>query len=256
MLRAFDDLRGFAISARDGELGGVKDLYFDDSTWAVRYLVPDTRKWLPGRKVLLTPEAIDRPDAESRVVNVNLTSEQVKNSPDISEDAPVSAEQESALHDFYQWRPYWVVYPGYAGPIAFPPLSLRSEESAVENPDEPHLRSVTEVEGYTIAATDGGIGHVETFLIDDEDWMIRYLVVDTRNWLPGRKVLISPDWIEWVSWGERDVRVNVKREEIKNSPPYEPEEPVSEDYESLLFGHYGRPTYWGAASGNKDSLIK
>jgi len=258
MLHAFDDLRGYAISAKDGELGSVKDLYFDDSTWAARYLVADTRRWLPGRKVLLAPEAVDQPDAKEEVLRVSLTSEQVRNSPDIAEDAPISAEQETALHDFYQWRPYWVVYPGYAGPIAFPPLDMRGDsEPVIEEDDGPHLRSSTEVEGYDIATRDGNLGHVETFLVDDEDWVIRYLVVDTRNWLPGRKVLVSPDWIDRVSWTDRTVWLDLEREQVKNSPPYDPAEPVTSEYESLLFGHYGRPLYWTVGSAAKpESLIQ
>ena len=87
---------------------------------------------------------------------------------------------------------------------------------------------------------DGEIGHVEDFIIDDETWAIRYLIVDTHNWWPGKKVLVSPQWIERVSWGERKVFVNLSREAIKQSPEYTDESLLTRDYEIGLHRHYNR----------------
>jgi hypothetical protein len=244
MLHDFDDLGGYSIRATDGELGAVSDLYFDDSDWSVRYLVADTRRWLPGRRVLLVPDVIEEAIPADKAVAVSLSVEQVKESPEIGEDLPVSAEHERALHDFYGWSPYWVVYPGYAGPLAFGSVVTGGERPGVIEAEGPRLRSAAEVAGYRIAANDGEIGHVETFLVDDEAWAIRYLVVDTRNWLPGRKVLVSPSWITGVSWSQNQVKVDLAREQVKDGPPYHRGQPLNREQESVLFVHYGRPTYW------------
>ena len=244
MLREFDRLLGGTIQARDEELGRIEDIYFEDREWTVRYLVADTRRWLPGRKVLLVPDIVERTEDGDGGIAVALTAQQVKDSPKIEDDAPVSAEQQRALHDFYGWRPYWVAYPGYAGPIALPPLTRRGTVQSFESGPGPHLRSAREVKGYAIAAIDNTIGHVESFLVDDAEWVLRYFVVDTRNWLPGRKVLLSPAWIEGVSWAERNVRVDLPRERIEEAPAYEPDGSLTRDDEVRLFAHYGRTAYW------------
>ena len=109
---------------------------------------------------------------------------------------------------------------------------------------DPHLRSTHDVSGYHIQAADGEIGHVEDFIIDDETWAIRYLIVDTRNWWPGKKVLVSPQWIERVSWSESKVFVNLSRETIKQSPEYTEESLLTRDYETGLHRHYNRQGYW------------
>lgn len=101
-----------------------------------------------------------------------------------------------------------------------------------------------EVTGYPIQAADGEIGHVEDFVLDDETWTIRYLIVDTRNWWPGKKVLVSPRWIERVSWSERKVFVNLPREIIKQSPEFTEDSLITRDYETALHRHYHVEGYW------------
>jgi hypothetical protein len=117
------------------------------------------------------------------------------------------------------------------------------EEFASESGD-PHLRSTQEVLGYYIHASDGDLGHVEDFIVDDDNWTIRYMVVDTRNWLPGKKVLVAPEWITEVSWGESKVYVDLTQDAIKDSPEYDPTETVNRLYEERLYDFYGRPKYW------------
>ncbi len=126
------------------------------------------------------------------------------------------------------------------------PTAGRPEEGAVmaEERGDPHLRSTKEVEGYYIRATDGEIGHVEDFVVDDEEWAIRYVVVDTRNWLPGRKVLVSPRWISHLSWPQKEVYVDLTRDETKSAPEWDPDAPLDRQYEMRLHEHYGRPPYW------------
>lgn len=243
MLRSVHNLGKFTIGARDGEIGQVHAFLFDGHTWVVRYLVVDTGKWLPGRKVLITPAALGRPDWENRVFPVDLTREQVKNSPDIDVDKPVSRQREVELHSYYDWAPYWGVGYGAVAPTAQPAMVDRQAVQEAAKGD-PNLRSTREVKGYRIHATDDEIGHVDDFIVSDEDWVIRYLVVDTRNWLPGRHVLISPEWVENIGWEEQEVWVGVTKQAVKDSPEYDSSTPVSREYEEQIYDYYSRPKYW------------
>jgi uncharacterized protein YrrD len=262
MLRKLEAMSGFTIQAVDGEIGRVDDFLFDDQNWTIRYLVVDTGGWLSGRQVLISPVALESPQWEIETLPVNLTQEQVESSPEISRDQPVSRQQEEILHAHYGWPLYWAgggpVQMGYAGMAGPPPASTIAAQAAVqrakvaaeqsqetqEESGDPNLRSVKEVTGYQIAATDGEIGHVTDFFASEQDWIIRYMLVKTRNWLPGRTVLIAPNWIERISWTESQVQVDLTREQIKDSPEYEPGHPVGREYETELYRHYGFPGYW------------
>jgi len=243
MLRSIRSLRGFAVSATDGEIGRVHSFLFDGRSWVVRYLVVDIGGWLPGREVLIAATALHRPDWQDRAFPVELTREQVQDSPDIDTDMPVSRQRETELHKHYSWAPYWAT--GY-GAAVFTMPSVEQEQKPSEETakGDPNLRSTREVIGYRIHAIDGQVGHVEDFIVSDEDWIIRYLVVDTRNWLPGRSVLISPEWVRDISWEDQEVWVDVSSEMIEDSPPYDPSAPVNREYEVQMYDYYGRPKYW------------
>jgi len=243
MLRSIKEIKGYKISATDGNIGRVHDFFFDDEIWAVRYFVVDLGTWIPGRKVLIIPSVFGEAEWKTLSIPVKLTKDQIRQSPDMSTDIPVSRQEEIKLHEHYTWVPYWTAPP----PGVAPPVELLQDEKADEKElqhSDPHLRSVHEVSGYHIQASDGGIGHVEEFIVDDTDWFIRYLVIDTRNWLPGRKVLVSPGWIDSISWRESKVFVNLPKEMIKKSPEYDPSAPVNREYEERLYDFYGRPKYW------------
>jgi hypothetical protein len=249
MLRSEKELRGYTIRATDGDIGKAHEFYFDDLAWIIRYLVVDTGNWLPGRRVLLWPGVLGQPDWEAQALPVELAKEQVESSPEISTDEPVSRQMETDLHAYYGWTPYWrggLPAPGLGAAAAAEMIARPEEEKdeKEEQESDPHLRSTREVIGYHIQARDGEIGHVEDFVIDDETWFIRYLVIDTRNWLPGRKVLVAPAWAEQVNWVERKVHVDLRRETIENSPEFDPSMPVNREYEVRLYDYYGRPTYW------------
>jgi hypothetical protein len=258
MLRPVSAFKGLSIAATDGDIGSVRDLYFDDLTWTVRYLVVDTGSWLPGRQVLISPLSVSGQRQGDRVA-VNISKEQVENSPSIDADKPVDRQHEEALARHYDQRYYWegpyrwglLAYPGMppmpgtAAPISpeLVPADLAARElPAVEG--DPTLRSAREVTGYYIAARDGDIGHVEDFLVDGRAWALRYIVVDTRNWWPGRKVVISPEWITRVSWPDSKVHVDLTQAAIKAAPEYDPTRPFERDYERRLFEHHGRRKYW------------
>lgn len=258
VLRRADELIGYGIEAVDDSIGTVHDFYFSDDTWAIRYMIVDTGPWLFGRRVLISPAAFDMPTAQDEVFRVNLTKQQVEESPEIDLDKPVSRQQEKSLHNHYRWPVYWLpnningmgINPAIAAPVGVPLAVNVASETEVQEKDaepmegDPTLRSMREVIGYNVQATDGEIGHVEDFFVDDDSWFVRYMLVDTRNWLPGRKVVVSPGWIGRVSWHESNVHVDVTREQVESSPQYDPTQPVSRDYESRLFSHYGAHTYW------------
>ena len=257
MLRSVKQLEGFAIGASDGPIGKVKDFYFDDEAWVVRYLVADTSKWLGGRDVLISPYSLGKPDWDGKSLPVTVTKEQVRNSPGVDSDLPVSRQYERSYLGYYGYPYYWGssglwgqgFYPGalplgtgydpydtYQGYVRAP--------TARDGDNDPHLRSCNSVTGHHILATDGEIGHVQGFLLDDSTWSIRYLIVDTSNWWVGHKVLVSPEWIERVNWADSTVSVDLKRQQIKDAPAYDASAPFGRDEENALYGHYTRNGYW------------
>lgn len=240
MLRSLDEITGYGIEARDGELGKVKDFYFDDIRWRIRYVLVDTGDWLPGRRVLIAPASVGEPDWERAVLPVALTREQVETSPGVDVDRPVSRQKEEELMSYYGWEPYWEP----VGVLAAPPPVPYTPPGGHKVKGDPNLRSADEVAGYHIDASDGEMGKVADFIADTDSWAIRYLVVDTRAWLPGRQVLVAPAWIDEIDWEGRLLRVELTREQIEDSPEYDPEAPVNREYETRLYDYYGRPTYW------------
>ena len=256
MLQAISAFKRYAIEASDGWMGKVSDFLFDDLTWKVRWIVVDTGRWLPGRKILIPPSAIEQADDDEHQLFVKLTKAQVESSPNISDHQPVSQQVQRALCTHYGWDPFWGgsslvgSFGAIASPLSAPPYlgitSLREKseieaaEAAYEAAD-PHLRSVAEVVEYHIHAVDGEIGHLENFMMDRETWTIHYLVVDTRNWWFGKHVLISPSAINEIVWSERHVRLNVTRDQVKSSPPWDPTAMIDLTYQTRLHHHYGWP---------------
>lgn len=251
MLRLVKPTIGYRLEASDEMLGSVKDFLFDEEHWAVRHIVVDTGHWLPGRKVLVSPVSIKSVDWAASTFNVCMTQEDVKKAPELDEDAPVSREYERRWYTAYKVPYYWG-HPGVWGggiyPINLldqePPDQKEKEKESPEN-KERVLRSANELRGYHVQASDGAIGHIHDFIFDDETWIIRYLVIDTRNWLPGKKVLLAPGWITAVHWAERDVTTSLSRDAVENSPEFDPTVPVNREYEKQLYDYYGRPVYWG-----------
>jgi uncharacterized protein YrrD len=245
MLRQAKDLNDYKLGARDGEIGKVKEFYFDDQSWAVRYLIADTGGWLSGRRVLISPYALDPANKNAKVIPVDLTREQIENCPSLGADKPVSRQYEMQYYPYYGWPGYWGG-PYMWGSSAYPKRGKGgwSETSRDAESDDPHLRSTKDVTGRTIQARDGEIGDVEDFVIDDEAWAIRYLIVDTGNWWPGKKILISTRWIERISWEESKVFINLTCEAIKQGPEYTEEALITRDYETRLHRHYNRQGYW------------
>lgn len=241
MQRSISRLTGCSVHARDGVIGVVNDFYFDDHAWVIRYMVVNTGGWLSGREVLISTAALKKPAWKARSFPVGLTRKQVRESPGIDTHKPVSRQHEDALSAYYGWPVYWAANPfvgvGFPLPLGVPPPPLKRRGKAPEA--DSHLRSAGQVSGYYVHASDGEIGHVQDFIVDDRTWALRYMVVNTRNWLPGKQVLISPKWVSTVNWKQAKVTVHLTRRAIRESPEYDSSKPVTEEYHRELHRHYG-----------------
>ena len=240
MLRTTTDLKNRTITAIDGEIGSIDRFFFDDERWTVRHIVVDLGTWLPGRRVLISPAAVLEIDDERNTVRINLTKEKVRASPDIDTEKPVSRQQEITLHRHYGYAPYWggggLWAGGYfpAGLAVPPPASAAFElgilpdlEGSDQSNGDSHLRSTKEVAGYHLRTTDGEVGHVDDFLIDDESWAIRNLVVDTSNWPGGRSVLVPVDWVKEVDWSRLQISIDASSQQVREREEYNQERSTS-----------------------------
>lgn len=218
MLRSIKQLHGKALGTPDGDIGRVKDFYFDDQQWVVRYVIADTGSWLPGRLVLISPHAFGHFNEDSDRVCVNLTRQQIENSPPIALHKPVSRQYEEEYHLYYGWPSYWVGG-GKWGVGGFPssvpePVNEASFGNNLHYDDDPHLRSTQALSGYHIQTREGTIGHVSDFMMDDQSWSICHLVVETGHWFSRKEIVISPQHIESISCKESELFVNVTKEAI------------------------------------------
>lgn len=245
MLISTQTLSGYKLLGRDKELGKVEEFYFDDKHWTIRYLVANTGSWLTGNQVLISPYSLHEVNPSTENIAVSLTKKQIEDSPTLDSDKPVSRQFEKSYQAYYGFPLYW------GGPFLWgmyptidPNPSNWNEPNEIKESWDPYLRSTHEVDGYHIEATDGEIGHVNDFIIDTDTWSIRYLIVGTTNWWPGKQVLVSPRWIEGVSWHDRKVYVNLSRDAIQRSAEYTKDSLLTRDYEADLHQHYQRQGYW------------
>jgi hypothetical protein len=227
-------LRGRSLHATDGEIGQCTDFLFDDFHYTIRYLVVDTSKWLPGRKVVISPAAVDHQALLNRDGNirVRLTREQIQDSPSLDEHLPVSMKVEAHLSTYYGWPVYWSGPYPWGLSEAVPAIginehALAAEIDAIEN-DDSRLRSAIEVMNYHIQTLDGELGHVEDFAFGLPDWRIKYMILDTRNWLPGRKLAIPPEWITEIDATTNTARVNHTRQSLTDCPEIDPHSILSD----------------------------
>jgi len=247
-MRNLKDLEGYTVQASDGMVGSVHDFYFDDDQWAVRYLIIQTAEDLNRGKILLSPKAVDKIYDDEKSFELTVSLKEVRDSPDVDTAKPISRKLETEIHDYYQWPYYW--QPGGVsgigpGTVSVDPASAdRDRETSAERATNPNLRSVSEVLGYNIQARDGEIGFLEDFIVEEQDWNVVYLIVNTGNWLSDRKVLVSPQWIERISWPNSTVEVDLKRDTVRHSPELDPSAPIDREYETKLYDHYGRNKYW------------
>jgi hypothetical protein len=267
MLRDIKDLLDCSIVATDGIVGTIKDLYFDDEAWVIRYFVVETGNWLLQRRVLISPLAVTAPAVTPGVLPVSLTKAQVKDSPGIDTDEPVSRQHEREYLRYYGYPFYWdggglwgrsAAHPGslltgldQEGAAAGRRRSQEEDRRADAEADaellqhgDHHLRSAKIVMAYYVHASDGEIGHVKGFLIEQTTWAVRYMIVTTSDWWQGHDVLISPEWIDEVRWDDNRVLVSLTRSAVKSALEYKSHLPLDRDHEKDLYAHHGQPPYW------------
>jgi len=232
MLRSTAELADLPIHATDGNIGSLTDIYFDDIHWRVRYFVVDTGHWLPGRLVLISPASVGHADLAQRELSVTLTKDQVEKSPGIESHETVSRQHEQKVAKYYGWPVYW------------PAEGVLAPDAEEPTRGDANLRSVSEVKGYHVHAQDGDLGHVVDFLVDDALWEIRYLIVDTGKWLPGKKVLVDPRATDRVDWAKSSVHVHLTKDQLKSCPTYDPTgtREATDKAHAEAFKHW--PTYW------------
>ncbi len=256
MLHSLRLLKGSPLAAKDGTIGKVHDIYFDDYRWTIRYLVVATGSWLAGREyVLISPLSIEKGFRYNDVlISVDLTREQIKNSPSFESHQPVSRQLEIEYFNYFGWPYYWA-FPGTWGYGIYPyhlievQNNLTPPEPVANQKEDSHLRSAFEVKGYGVESLDGRMGSVEDFLLEDETWSIRYLVIDTIRWWPSKKVLISPTWCSQISWMDHVIKIDLTKDTIKRSPPYDSKAFLNRSYEQSLHGHYVKKPYWDDMHG-------
>ena len=252
MLRSLKDLERYKASATDGDIGRVVSFLLDDERWIVRYLVIEPGSFLDGRQVLISPASFRKAEWPNRHFHLALTMEKVRNSPSIDVDKPVSRQHEGDFSRYYGFPYYWRA-PGLWGWGSYPDglAAAGSGETTTGHSElsgDVHLRSERDLRRYQIQGTDGAIGHVDDFLVDDETWEVRFLVIDTSHWWFGKRVLIAPHWASRINWDERKVYVDMSRQDIKNSPEWNANAAVNREYETCLYDYYGRPAYWADAA--------
>lgn len=246
MYRSVRELRGYSIRATDGELGRVHTFYFDDKAWTVRYLVVETGNWLAERQVLIQPSALRQPDLEGKSFPVELTRRQVEESPPISKHQPVSRQMEKQLHQHYGWYPFWrgdlpPIGLGAAAVMQVLEAGVQKASTQETGEEDPHLRSTREVTGYRVEGSDGTVGEIDDFIINDDHWRICHLVVDTRNWLSDKLVVVSPMWIQEVDWTRETLSLDFTKRVFEDAPEFDPSYPINQEYEVKLYDYYGRP---------------
>lgn len=255
MLFNVNDLLGFRVCAGDAPVAVLRDLLFDEHSSSVRYLVTDPEAWLATGQVLIAPAALTAVQSDAGRLETSLWKERFAASPSLAGGTDLSRPHEERLHEHHGWTPYWraagtvglAPYWGAAGtvPAQEPPSSAAPEPDApAADAAESRLRSARDVIGFYIEALDGDIGHVDDLVLDLERWVIRYLVVDTRNWLPGRRVVVSPAWLRRIDWGSRSVVLDLDQERIRHSPAYDRARLLDRTFEEDLHRHAGRPGYW------------
>lgn len=258
MLRKLQNLKGFTIHGKDDDLGKVEDFYFDQHRFVLRYIVVDTGSWLKNEQTLISTNAFKQVNYEQKEILVDLTSDELEEAPSLEKNRSVSKVMEEKIVKHFDWPIYWTSPLTSDGPAIQAGSIIREnlfnfddltdeEKRAEEEEIESNLRSFNEVRGYHIQAEDKEFGHLEDLFVDEENWVIRYLLIDTRNILPGKDVLIAPEWLQNISWNQEKIFVSKTKKEIKNAPEYKEEKAgylVHRDYEQKLYDHYDEIKYW------------
>ena len=238
MYRSLKQIQHYSLLTKNEEACKLEDLFFNETTWKTQYLVVKTGSFFSARNVLLNPVIVEKIIDADKKIQLLISNDHVKKCPSVNSVLPISLEAELLLAKYWEWIPK-----DAEGPL--PPEAGHSieVEAETESKDlseraaESKLRSYEEVKGYTIYAPDGHFGHIEDFLFDD-DWLIRYAVVDTRNWIPGKRVLLPVGQIEEVKWAEHSLHVEASCELVKSAPAYDESKGVTPEDEEAVRNHF------------------
>ena len=246
MFRSLKELLGYQLLAKDGHMGKVHNFLFNDEDWNIRYLVVETGPWILGRKVLISLLALGQPVWASETFPVDLTREQVKSSPDVDLAKPVSRQYEERLLQHYRLPMYWSMAAAIPGrPAYVPPQLFSKQEDQAHKEVDLHLRSAKELFGYQVNALEGDVGTLTNFILEDEDWNIRYMVVDISSWLGSEKqILVALEWVSNIDVSRKEVLIDLSQDAVKFSPAFDPSLPVNRQYEEVIYDYHGRPKYW------------
>lgn len=244
MLKRISRARGFRVYTPDGLVGKVDGFLFEEDSWIIRYFMVSPG-WFTEKYVLISPAAADgKLNWEKKELLLKISMEEVRNAPRTDSSEVMSRERLEDASQYTGWPTYWYMGSTQAhvtsATMQIPPRNLKTREIRY-----PHrLRSTREMAGYSICANDGEIGHIRDFVFEEDSWKLQYLIIDTRNWLPGRKVLVDPHWIKTISYQQSRVYIDLTRREIEDSPEWDSAEPIRREYETRLYDYYGRPKYW------------
>lgn len=261
MLKNYHKIKNSSINAIDGHLGKLDDFLFDDQSWAIRYMVVQIGAFMTKEKKLLSPAALI--SLGPLGFNVNISTDQIRNSPDINTAKPISRQKEEELHSYYNWGYYWN-YPMYTNVFGSPlytgfgtyphPNALHSDkeiaerqsrmhERAIES-EKTHLRSANEVINYSVVARGVEIGTLNDLLLENEHWAFRYSIIDTGKFLPGRKIPLASHWAERIEWEMQSIYFDIDSTIIENGPQYDNGMLINRDFETRLYDYYRKPYYW------------
>ncbi len=232
MLRSATKIIGHRLHAADGEIGRSVDFLLEEQSWALSYLVVEAGRWLEGQRILISTLALSKSEWTSRRLVMEGTRQQVKTAPRLDQGGPVSRQHELELSRHYGWSA-----PGPTPLEALPLEAMLFDASAAEGApplpemlaapmSEGHLKSVKDLLGFSLEASDGTVGHVDDVIVDDDTWTLPYLVVDSRNWLSGRKVLVPTEWVGRIDRQDHRVEVLMSANNVEEEPEYDPSAPV------------------------------
>jgi hypothetical protein len=234
MMYGVRELLGYDLLGTDGQIGNLHEFYFSDEDWDILYLVAGRGRLLPGRKVLISPLVVHRPHKSSRIVELDISQEQIRAGSAATNQHALCHHMQIQLSRYYGWA-------DYAGRVVMAEAELNEKSGSVR----PLLRAIgEEVLGSSVQAVDGKIGHVEDCIVDDETWIIRYLVVRSTDPSRDANILLSPQWIDTPDWQVPRFHVGFTLEAIRNSPEYDPCTPLTRDCEEKLYSFFGRLKYW------------
>ncbi len=237
---------GYKAHASDKEVGKVRDFLFDDHLWTVRYVVVETGKWLHEKEVLISPSKLGEPDWGKMTIPLMCASSEVEKAPGIYDDLPVSMREKIDLSRYEIWSPSWPLFGTAVTGVPISPVHSGTKTEKEDDPivGDPHLRSVHEVAGYKVVTSEGESARVEDFIVETGAWVIRYFVIELYPQYTEKRVLVSPEWVEDINWGEASVHLDLDRQTLIESPDFDPEAPINKVYEAKVYDFYGRPKYW------------